>query len=110
MLSVHTEEIGDVAVLHCEGYIVRGAETAALRSAVFSQSDASVVELDLSQVELIDAGGLGLLLELRKWAQTNRIDLILKKPRRLVHQVFKITCLDSVFDISFQEDALLCHA
>ena len=64
MLKVHIRRLGDVTVLCLQGQIVTG-ETSTLRDAVLSQSEASVVVLDLARVSRIDAGGLGLLLELR---------------------------------------------
>ena len=65
MLSIHTTKLGNVAVLFVQGQIVRG-ETDALRSTVLAQVDASAVVLDLAKVNTIDAGGLGVMLELRE--------------------------------------------
>lgn len=105
-VQVHAEELGNAAILHFQGRIVNGAETATLRGAVVSQADASIVVLDLSRVDVIDAAGLGALLELREWTQENGMEFRLVNPTRLVQQVFAITRLDSVFDISFQDDVL----
>jgi len=110
MLKVHAEVLADVAVLRFQGHIVNVAETATLRDAVFSQAYASIVLLDLSRVDVIDAAGLGALLELRQWTQANRVEFRLVNPTKLVQQVFAITRLDSVFDISFQEDVLSAAA
>jgi len=106
MLKVQVEKLSDVAVLYFQGHIVVGAEAATLREAVFSHRDAKILILDLSQVDLIDAAGLGALLELREWTQANGIKFRLENPTRRVQQVFAITCLDSVFDISLQEEVL----
>jgi anti-anti-sigma factor len=57
----------------------------------------------LAQVALIDAGGLGAFLELREWTQSNGIEFKIMNVRRLVQQVFEITRLDTVFEISSRE-------
>ncbi len=106
MLKVQAEELADVVVLRLKGHIVRGPETATLRGAVLSHAEVSIVALDLSQVEVIDAGGLSALLELREWTRANGIEFKLVNPSKLVHRLFAITRLDSVFDISLQENAL----
>jgi anti-anti-sigma factor len=103
MLRVQVEQLGDVVVLHIQGRIVFGVATTTLREAVFAQAGVSAVLLDLAQVSLIDAGGLGALLELREWAQSNGIEFKIMNVRRLVQQVFEITCLDTVFEMSFRE-------
>ena len=104
MLNVYVEKIGDVHVLHIQGRIVYGVATTALREAVFAQANASMVVLDLAQVVLIDAGGLGALLELREWTQSNGIEFKIMNVRRVVQQVFEITRLDTVFEISSREN------
>lgn len=106
MLKVRAQELTDVVVLHLEGHIVRGAEIAMLRSAVFSQRKARVIALDLSQMNVLDAGGLSALLELREWARANGIEFRLVNLTKPVQRVFAITRLDSVFDISFQDEMI----
>jgi anti-anti-sigma factor len=103
MLKVYVEKSGDVDVLHIEGRIVYGVATTTLREAVFAKAGASAVVLDLTQVVLIDASGLGALLELREWTQSKGIEFRLMNVRRLVQQVFEITRLDTVFEISCRE-------
>ena len=98
MLSIHTTKLGNVAVLFVQGQIVRG-ETDALRSTVLAQVDASAVVLDLAKVNTIDAGGLGVMLELREHTQSKGIEFRLKNVTRLVCGVLEITRLSSVFDV-----------
>jgi anti-anti-sigma factor len=100
MLKVYLEKLGDVVVLHIQGRIVYGVATTTLREAVLAQAGASAVILDLTQVVLIDAGGLGALLELRQWTQSKGIEFRLTNVRSLVQQVFEVTCLNTVFEIS----------
>jgi anti-anti-sigma factor len=103
MLNVHVEKLGDVDVLHVQGRIVYGVATRTLREAVFARAGASAVVLDLAEVVLIDASGLGALLELREWTQSNGIEFRLMNVRKLVQRVFEITRLDTVFEISSRE-------
>jgi anti-anti-sigma factor len=72
----------------------------ALHSAVLAQVDASVVVLDLARVNTIDAGGLGVMLELREHTESKGIELRLENVTKLVRQILEITKLDSVFEIS----------
>src|SRR5262249_50918492 len=87
-----------------QGRIVRG-ETEVLRNAVLAQRKVSVVVLDLTRVNTIDAGGLGLLLELRQHTESRGIEFRLKNVTKLVMQILEITRLDTVFDISVRDDA-----
>ena len=103
MLNVHTTNNPNVAVLCVQGRIVRG-EMEVLRNAVLAQWKASVVVLDLARVSMIDAGGLGLLLELRRHTESSGIEFRLKNVTKLVRQVLEITRLDTVFDISVEKD------
>src|SRR5262245_57391744 len=103
MLKVHTTNFGSVAVLCVQGRIVRG-ETEVLRNAVLAQRKVSVVVLDLAQVSMIDAGGLGLLLELRQHTESSGLEFRLENVTKLVSQVLEITRLDTVFDISVGKD------
>lgn len=98
MLSIHTTKLGNVSVLFVQGQIVRG-ETDALRSTVLAQVDASAVVLDLAKVNTIDAGGLGVMLELREHTQSMGIEFRLKNVTRLVCGVLELTRLNSVFDV-----------
>lgn len=102
MLKVRAEKLGRVSVLHLEGRIVMGDAIATLRKAVHAQGESSALVLDLAKVELIDARGLGLLLELRTWTQLKGIELRLVNVNRIVQHVLEITRLDTVFDVSPQ--------
>ena len=99
MLKVHTAKFGNVALLCGEGRIVRG-ETDALRNAVLAHVDTSVVVLDLAHVNTIDAGGLGVMLELREETESRGIEFRLEHVTQLVRRILEITKLDSVFNIS----------
>ena len=99
MLKVHARNLGTVAILCLQGRIVRG-ETEALRNAVDSQSGVSAVVLDLARVTTVDAGGLGVMLELREQTQSRGMDFKLMNVTKLVSVVLEITCLNSVFEVT----------
>ena len=94
MLHVDVEDLGKSVILHCVGRIVRGEETRILCAAV-RQRDKSIV-LDLSEVEAIDAAGIGALISLLAAG----IYLQLRNPGAAVREVLRVTRLDTVFEIS----------
>ena len=103
MLKVHAKNCGSVVILCLQGRIVSG-ETAALHNVVDSQSGVNAVVLDLARVSTVDAGGLGVMLELRELTQSKGILFRLVNVTKLVQQVLEMTCLDAVFVISSEED------
>ena len=115
MLTIDVEKTGDVAVVRCAGRIVRGVEVRTLRNAVFAAKDIRIVVIDLSDVEMLDAGGLTALLGLQQWAQSRKVQLKLVNPSHFVGEIFSRTGLDHVFEISSFEHALFvlsapnCH-
>lgn len=106
MLRVYAKKLGTVAILCLQGRIVNG-ETAALRNAVESQSDVGAVVLDLARISTIDAGGLGVLLELRERTQSKGIAFKLMNITKLVSRVLEITRLNSVFEVTSRAEILL---
>jgi anti-anti-sigma factor len=99
MLNVHVKNFGTVAVLCLQGQIVNG-ETEILRNTVQSLSEISAIKLDLARVTTIDAGGLGVMLELRQQAEAKGVSFELMNVTKQVSRVFEITRLDSVFQIT----------
>ena len=99
MLRVHAKNLGTVAVLCLQGRIVNG-ETEILRNAVHSVSGAGAVILDLARVSTVDAGGLGVMLELREQVQSKGIGFKLMNVSKLVGRVLEITHLDTVFEVT----------
>lgn len=86
MFNLNVERIGKLAVVHCEGRIVRSDAAFRLRDAVMQQRGARVVMLDLSGVEALEGGGLGMLLFLRLWARDRGIQLKVLDPPAGVRQ------------------------
>ncbi len=99
MRSVHVENIGDMAVIECEGRIVRSEAALELRKAVNLQSDARIIVLDLSEVTAIEGGGLGMLIFLQRWARSRGIRLKLFNPRRSVRDRLEQASSMQEFDI-----------
>jgi anti-sigma B factor antagonist len=99
MLKVHAKNLGTVAVLCLQGRIVKG-ETEMLRKALQSLSEVSAVILDLARVTTVDAGGLGVMLELREQAEAKGIRFELMNVTELVSRVLEVTRLDSVFAVT----------
>jgi anti-anti-sigma factor len=106
MLTIEVEKNSEVAVVHCNGRLVRGAEVCTLRNSVVSQQTTRIVVLDLSQVDFMDAGGLNALVSLHHWTCNRGIQLKLVNPSRLVREMLTRTRLNRVFDISSLHDVL----
>jgi anti-anti-sigma regulatory factor len=89
MLKLNIDNIGEVAIVECEGRIVQSDAAFKLREVVTLQSDARTVVLDLSQVDAIEGGGLGMLVFLQRWAQDHDIRFKLFNPCRSVRERLK---------------------
>ena len=99
MLKVHAKKSDAVRVLGLEGQLING-ETEILRSAVQSASDASRIILNFSNVTVVDAHGLGVLLELREQTLTKGAHFELINVSKPLYRIFEITRLNTVFNIS----------
>jgi anti-anti-sigma factor len=109
-LRIKSEQTGDVAVLQCAGRIIRGEPLHFLKEAVTTLKQPRMVVLDLSEVELLDGGGLGMLVFLHGWTSNHRIQLKLVNPSSFVRDMLDRTRLTCVFNISSMEDVvdILC--
>jgi anti-anti-sigma factor len=87
--------------------VVRGDASYQLRDAVTSQRNARIIVLDLSDVRLIDGGGLGMLVFLHRWTCDNGIQLKLVNPSHLVREMLERTKLTGIFDVSTVDEALM---
>ena len=95
MLKVHAKKSETVTVLNLEGQLING-DTEVLRNAVQSASD---IILNLSKVTIVDAHGLGVLLELREQALATGAQFELINVSKRLYRIFEITRLNTVFDI-----------
>ena len=98
MLKVHAKKMNAVEILSLEGQIING-DTETLRSAVQLASDANDLILDLSNVSVVDAHGLGVLLQLREQTLANGIHFKLTNVNDPLSKVFEMTRLNTVFEI-----------
>lgn len=112
MLKATLQKIQHTTIVRCRGRIIVGENFAALRNAVMRHSSTDVVVLDLAGVRRVDAGGLGVLLDLRQWAEVNSIRFKLMNVMPKVQRILKLTKLDRVFEFWSARDMfdLLCHA
>lgn len=99
MLKVHAKKLEAVEIFSLEGQIITG-DTETLRSAVQLASDASDIILDLANVSVVDAHGLGVLLQLREETVANGIHFELMNVNEQLSRVFEITRLNTVFEIN----------
>jgi anti-anti-sigma factor len=99
MLEVKAKRLKTVAILCLQGPVVTG-ETEILRNAVRSMAEVSAIILDLAGVTTVDAGGLGVMLELRAYAQAKGIRFELMNISKWVARVLEVVRLDTVFAIT----------
>jgi anti-anti-sigma factor len=105
-LHIEMEQTGDVTVLQCVGRMMNAEALGLVKDAVTRLSPLRVIVLDLSEVEMLDAGGLGMLVSLRNWACANDIQLKLVNPSKLVREALELTGLTSVLHVSSVEDVI----
>ena len=98
MLNVEHKNLGTISLLNLEGQFVIG-ETDALRAIMQTLPASSSVILDLSHVTLMDAHGLGVMLQLREQAQAKGMDFELTNVSEPLCEILRVTHLDSVFHV-----------
>jgi anti-anti-sigma regulatory factor len=85
MLDVHKENIGELAVVECEGRVVQNQDAFTLWEAVTSQENARIILLDLSELRVVEGAALGMLLFLQRWAHDHDIRFKLFNPSKSIH-------------------------
>jgi anti-sigma B factor antagonist len=96
-LSFRSRIVGDVTVLQCDGAIVEGEASAALRQHVTDVLGRTpAIVLDLRGVHFIDSSGLGVLV--RILARTGHDNLKLCGLTSRTSETLRITRLSTVFD------------
>ena len=111
-LHIKMKQTGEVGVLQCAGRLVRGEALHVLKDAVTSSSRLRVVILDLSEVEMLDGGGLGMLVSLHHWTHAADIQLKLVNPSGLALEMLMRTRLTTVLHVSSMDDVVesLCNS
>jgi anti-anti-sigma regulatory factor len=84
MLTIHAENLGDLAVVECKGRVVHSDSVFKLRDFVQAQAPARVIALDLSEVTAIGGAGLGMLAFLERWTRERGLRLKLFSPSKSV--------------------------
>ena len=105
-LKVQVECMQDVAVVSCSGRMVRGASLDQFRHRIEQLEPVRVLVLDVSEVDHLDAGGLGTLLQVRRWATRNSAKVKLVNPPVFFREMLEATHLASVSEISSLKEAL----
>jgi hypothetical protein len=100
MSNVHIDNVGDMAVVECEGRFVRSDAVFKLRDAVTSQADARVVVVDLTEVRAIGGGVICMLVFLQRWAYDRDIRFKLFNPTRFVRDKLEHASSMSAFQIA----------
>ena len=112
MLDLHVEKIGELAIVECEGRVVRSKAACKLREAVTSLRNARIIVLDLSEVRAMEGGGLGMLLFLKRWAYDHGIQFKLFNPTTSVRDRLALVNSITELDIATLQEmmALLANA
>jgi anti-sigma B factor antagonist len=104
-LSIQHRQAGYVTVVSCRGRLVSGEEAEALLERIDALLPMnSRILLDLSEVDFVDSGGLGLLVRCITRVQnaSGQLSLCALSPK--VSEVLRLTRLDTVFQ-PYQPDA-----
>jgi len=84
MLTVTVKDLGNAVTLFCKGRIVHGYETAILCAAV--RRHGHDLTLDLSEVDGIDAAGMGALIALQSAGVYLKLKNIARRVRETLHR------------------------
>ena len=105
-LKFQVEGWQDVAVVNCSGRMVRGAALDDFCRRIEQLERVRVLVLDVSEVKQLDAGGLGTLLRLRRWAIKNSAKMQLVNPPLFFRKLLEATRLTTVLEISSLQEAI----
>jgi anti-anti-sigma factor len=105
-LQYQVECLQDVAVVNCSGRMVRGAALDQFRRRIEQLGRIRVLVLDVTEVSQLDAGGLGTLLLVKRWATQNAAKMKLVNPPVFFRRMLDATCLTAVFEISSLKEAI----
>jgi anti-anti-sigma regulatory factor len=106
MLKISTENIGDLAIIECQGRIVQSEAAFRLRDAVTAQESARIVVLELSEVNALEGWGLGMLMFLQRWAQDHDIRFKLFNPSHSLLNRLKRSSSLSEFEIASLDEMM----
>jgi len=75
MLNMKMDNVGEVAIVECEGSIMGGEDALQLRNAVTGQKANRAIVIDLSKVSVTGNEGLSMVLFLQTWARHQGVQL-----------------------------------
>ncbi len=105
-LQYKIERLQDVAVVSLSGRMVRGRALDNLRCRIEQLGRIRVLVLDATEVSQLDAGGIGTLLLVRRWALQNSAKMELVNPPYFFRRILDATHLTPVFQISSLKEAI----
>ena len=105
-LKFQVECLQDVAVVNCSGRMVRGVALDEFRRRIERLERVRMLVLDVSEVDHLDAGGLGTLLLVRRWAMRNSVRMKLVNPPVFFRSLLEATHLTGLFEISSLKEAI----
>jgi anti-anti-sigma factor len=104
-LSLETRDVGRVTIVRCQGRIVAGGESEALRAHVaWLLRDRRSIVLHLGEVVFIDSSGLGTMVRTLTSTRQVRGDLKLCDVPEHIHKVLQLSHLSKLFDAHASED------
>jgi anti-anti-sigma factor len=102
MLRIAIQSLHGVATLYCSGRLIFGVEVEMLRTMAQARQEENI-RINLSGVDTIDAAGLGLLVELQRWARDTRRALTLVDLSDNVWRLVVLTKLCAALDITYSD-------
>ncbi len=108
-MSLHIRNVRNVAILDLDGRLIMGEPANSLRSAIHSllESGGKNLAINLAEIKYIDSSGIGALAA--AWTTSRKMGAQCKLfaiPNKLM-LMFKISRLDTVFQIMEDEKAAL---
>ena len=97
-MIIRIDQYGNSSFVRCKGRLVHGIHVEAVRTAVCLQRNRCVV-LDLSRVKVIDAAGLGLLVELHAVARAAGWRFVILNAGHRLQRAMRATGLDRVLPL-----------
>src|ERR1700737_3106559 len=105
-LKVQIECLENVAGVNCSGRMVRGVALDEFRRRIEQLQQVRMLVLDVSEVDHLDAGGLGTLLLVRRWAMRNSVRMTLVNPPVFFRDLLEATHHTSLFETSSLKEAI----
>ena len=106
MLNIHSENIGDIAIVECEGTLSELESANRLRNAVTSKKQARVIVIDLSKIRVISGFGVDMMLFLQRWTYDRRIELKFFNPSTLVKTILEKASSFCEFDFPALQETM----